>query len=68
MTEELFRDDAQLRQCEARITAVDETGIRLDRTIFYPQGGGQAGDAGLLRLADGRALPIADTRKGAAPV
>ena len=67
MTEELFRDDAQLRQCEARITAVDETGIRLDRTIFYPQGGGQAGDAGLLRLADGRALPIADTRKGAAP-
>ncbi len=67
MTEELFRDDAQLRQCEARITAVDETGIRLDRTIFYPQGGGQAGDAGLLRLADGRELPIADTRKGAAP-
>ena len=67
MTEELFREDAQLRQCEARITAVDEAGIRLDRSIFYPQGGGQAGDAGLLRLADGRELPIADTRKGAAP-
>ena len=67
MTEELFREDAQLRQCEARITAVDEAGIRLDRSIFYPQGGGQAGDSGLLRLADGRELPIADTRKGAAP-
>jgi len=66
MTEELFREDAQLRRCEARITAVDEAGIRLDRSIFYPQGGGQAGDAGLLRLADGRELPIADTRKGAA--
>ena len=45
--------------------AVDADGIRLDRTVFYPQGGGQAGDAGLLRLADGRELRIVDTKKGA---
>ena len=64
MTELLFRDDAYLRSCEARIVAVDERGIRLDRTVFYPQGGGQAGDTGALRLADGGALPIIDTRKG----
>ena len=67
MTEELFREDATLRECEARITAVDAAGIRLDRTVFYPLGGGQAGDAGMLRLADGRELRIVDTRKGAQP-
>jgi misacylated tRNA(Ala) deacylase len=63
MTIELFREDAALLQCEARITALDAAGVALDRTVFYPQGGGQAGDAGVLRLADGRTLAIADTRK-----
>ena len=43
--------------------AVDADGIRLDRTVFYPQGGGQAGDAGVLVLDDGSELAIADTRK-----
>jgi misacylated tRNA(Ala) deacylase len=64
MTALLFRDDAYLRSCEARVTGVDERGIRLDRTVFYPQGGGQPGDSGMLRLADGSSLAIADTRKG----
>ena len=67
MTEELFREDASLLTCTATITAVGEAGIELDRTVFYPQGGGQAGDAGLLRRADGATLVIADTRKGAEP-
>jgi misacylated tRNA(Ala) deacylase len=63
MTEELFREDADLLHCEARVLAIDDTGIVLDRTVFYPQGGGQAGDAGVLRLPDGREVAIADTRK-----
>jgi misacylated tRNA(Ala) deacylase len=63
MTEALFREDARLQACEARVVAVDEHGIVLDRTVFYPQGGGQAGDAGVLRLAGGREVAIADTRK-----
>jgi misacylated tRNA(Ala) deacylase len=67
MTEELFRDDATLHECRARVLEVDEQGVRLDRTVFYPQGGGQAGDAGVLRLPDGRELKVADTRKGALP-
>ncbi len=67
MTDELFREDATLQQCEARVIAVDGAGIRLDRTVFYPQGGGQAGDAGVLRLSDGRELGIVDTKKGATP-
>ena len=63
MTEELFREDADRLHCEARVLDIGEAGIVLDRTVFYPQGGGQAGDAGLLRLADGREIAIADTRK-----
>jgi misacylated tRNA(Ala) deacylase len=67
MTEELFRDDAALLQCRARVLAADAQGVRLDRTVFYPQGGGQAGDAGVLQLDDGRVLKVVDTRKGDAP-
>ena len=66
MSEELFREDASLAECRAVIQAVDARGVQLDRTVFYPQGGGQAGDAGELRLADGRKLAVVDTRKGEA--
>ena len=67
MTEELFREDATLVECDAVVTAVDERGVQLDRTVFYPHGGGQAGDRGELVLADGRAIALADTRKGETP-
>jgi misacylated tRNA(Ala) deacylase len=62
-TEELFREDATLVECEARVLALAEGGVILDRTVFYPQGGGQAGDAGVLRLGDGREFAIVDARK-----
>ncbi|MGM9513141.1 alanyl-tRNA editing protein [Roseateles sp. DB2] len=64
MTQDLFRDDAGLLECRARLLRVDERGLLVDRTVFYPQGGGQAGDAGEMVLADGRVIAIADTRKG----
>lgn len=66
MTEEIFRDDAYLRSCEAVVTAVGPEGIELDRTVFYPMGGGQPGDTGVLRREGGVALAITDTRKGPA--
>ena len=65
MTEELFREDADLLLCDAVVLAVDEQGIVLDRTVFYPLGGGQAGDRGRLVLASGTEIAIADTRKHA---
>jgi misacylated tRNA(Ala) deacylase len=67
MTNELFREDSTLLQCRARVLTADSQGLRLDRTVFYPQGGGQAGDAGTLQLDDGRMLRVVDTRKGEAP-
>lgn len=63
MTEELFREDATLLECQATVVAVDDAGIVLDRTVFYPLGGGQAGDAGVLVAPDGRSVAIVDTRK-----
>jgi misacylated tRNA(Ala) deacylase len=63
MTEELFRNDSYLQACAATVTAVDGQGIRLDRTVFYPTGGGQPGDSGTLTTSDGRTVTIADTRK-----
>ncbi len=66
-TEALFRDDSTLRECSARLLRIEETGLVLDRTVFYPLGGGQAGDAGELVFEDGRVIAIADTRKGAEP-
>jgi misacylated tRNA(Ala) deacylase len=66
-TLELFRDDATLLECDAVVFAAGADAVLLDRTVFYPQGGGQAGDRGVLMLGDGSTLQIADTRKGANP-
>ena len=64
MTQDLFRQNAYLTECTATVTAITPLGLELDRTVFYPLGGGQAGDTGVLVLADGSQIAIIDTRKG----
>src|SRR5690349_10156220 len=66
MTQEIFRDEPYRKDAEATIVARDARGLVLDRTVFYPRGGGQAGDAGVLRVG-GAEIAIADTVKGEVP-
>jgi len=68
MTEELFREDAYCTEAPATVVGCDERGIVLDRTVFYPRGGGQAGDSGLLIRADGSTIAIVDTVKAPSPL
>ncbi|RPH45818.1 MAG: alanyl-tRNA editing protein [Burkholderiales bacterium] len=65
-TEALFRADAYLRECTARVVSVGPEGVLLDRTVFYPLGGGQAADTGTLTRDDGQVIVIGDTRKSRA--
>ena len=63
MTEPLFRDDAYLESCAATVVASGSEGVALDRTVFYPTGGGQPGDRGVL-IHEGGVCPVATTVKG----
>lgn len=63
MTELLFRDDAYQEACDATVVAAGDGAIVLDRTVFYARGGGQPGDTGRIRWADGD-VEIIDTHYG----
>ena len=63
MTQELFREDAYRAEARARVVACDARGVVLDQTVFYPRGGGQAGDSGSFLRDDGSAIAISDTVK-----
>ncbi|WP_096786453.1 alanyl-tRNA editing protein [Rhodobacter sp. CZR27] len=66
MTDAIFRTDPYLREAEATVIGhTAEGGILVDRSIFYPTGGGQPGDSGVL-VWDGGRLPIATTTKAEA--
>ena len=65
MTQTLFRDDAYKKSCETKVVEVNAAGIVLEQTVFYPRGGGQPGDSGVLQLANGDTIRITDTRHGA---
>jgi len=60
-TKFLYRDDPYMVEAPARVTEVtSEGGLILDRSIFYPTGGGQPGDSGHIVWEGGR-IPIATT-------
>ncbi|MEO8293773.1 MAG: alanyl-tRNA editing protein [Actinomycetota bacterium] len=66
-TDALYSRDAYLQTTEATVTGASSEGVVLDRTVFYPRGGGQPGDTGVIRW-DGGEARVADTVKRDADV
>lgn len=64
MTVELFREDGYLRDCTATVVAVYPAAFSVDRTVFYPVGGGQPGDTGQVVRGSGETIQVLDCRKG----
>ena len=62
MIEALYQTDSYMREFEATVTAVEGHAVALDRTAFYPGGGGQPCDVGTLS-AGGRVWPVTRVRR-----
>lgn len=65
MTEALYLRDSYLRDFSARVTAIDEAqqAVVLDRSAFYPGGGGQPCDTGTLLIGE-RSLAVKQVKRG----
>ncbi len=63
MSENLAYADAYARSTTARVVQTEGGAVLLDRTVFYPGGGGQPADAGWLRAANGTAWRVVSARK-----
>jgi misacylated tRNA(Ala) deacylase len=62
MTGLLYHTDAYLREFDAVVTAVEGNAVALDRTAFYPGGGGQPHDVGRLEI-EGSSFDVLKVRK-----
>ncbi len=67
MTEPLYHTDSYLQEFDALVTAVEGNAVALDRTAFYPGGGGQPNDLGTL-AAGGQTWPVTKARKAGADI
>jgi len=63
LVDALYLSDAYLRRFDAKVAEVRPDGVRLDRTAFYPTGGGQPADRGRLTFSDGGSVEVVDVRK-----
>ena len=64
MTGELFLEDAYLKEFEARVVRLSGREVVLDRTAFFPAGGGQPADKGTLGVGPVRASVVDARREG----
>ena len=65
MTEQLYQIDSYVKEFDAVVTAVEGQAVTLDRTAFYPGGGGQPADAGMLTWDGGPTRVVKVKRRGA---
>jgi misacylated tRNA(Ala) deacylase len=64
MTEQLYQVDSYVREFDGVVTATEGQSVALDRTAFYPGGGGQPGDVGTLTWEGGSAPVVKVKRQG----
>lgn len=64
MIDALYQSDSYLRTADLPIVGLHDDGVLVERSIFYPQGGGQPGDQGKLELPSGDMLHVHTTRYG----
>ena len=62
VTEPLYLKDSYLKEFIAKVIAVHNNSIELDKTVFYPTGGGQPNDTGVISL-NGNDLEVVDVKK-----
>jgi misacylated tRNA(Ala) deacylase len=65
MTEHLYQTDSYVKEFDGVVTAVEGRAVALDRTAFYPGGGGQPNDVGTLTWDGGSAGVVKVKRRGA---
>ena len=64
MAEKLYLTDSYLKEFRSMVTAIDGNRIYLDKTAFYPSGGGQPSDSGtLVDEVGSKSAVIADVEK-----
>lgn len=62
-TAKIYYQKPYLKSCEAKVVKITGNKIELDRTVAYPEGGGQEGDRGYIEISDGRRIQFIDTQK-----
>lgn len=60
-TTKLYYENQYQKSCKARLIEATESALILDRTVFFPEGGGQESDHGWIRI-DGKTLRISNAR------
>ena len=65
MTDLLYQTDAYLKEFQAEVISIneEENGILLNRTAFYPGGGGQPNDLGKFMI-NGQEVPVIKVKRG----
>jgi len=64
MTQKIYYEDPFLTKLTANIIKITKDGIIFDKTISYPEGGGQEGDIGIIKiLENNESIEYIDTQK-----
>ena len=63
MTEEIFNLDAYAKNCDTKIINIVDEGFELEKTVFFPGGGGQPNDYGVFILENGNDIPVLKVKR-----